>query len=431
MNVADVSVDIYKYGVGPYMGLDIADYHIQTQYINEHSFFIVVRRLDSKNGWDEPFNVLVEYILEKKTDIITIETSNTSDMYKRIDVPDITIHTSTTPLHLYPQYRLIPSPGPQKISREEFNIRFSSNIVTLPRNLYAAGLDNGTLYMYNDYFADYWEVLMLIQHIVSVAITFTEKHHFYFIVCVSDGYIEGDYQSDRTIPRAVGDTEYVGKPFISIYDPKEFPLFHSKKYVLANSVQRGTPYAIPIPDRHYFYCNYYHIFRSFHRGIPFSEKQNKIVYAGRRDRGAKYNFLKRRDIDMSQRNYFYSDAVPKDNIVCSIDWINDYEMVNYKYILDIDGNASTWDGTAWKLNSGSVIMKSNSCWRQWFYDEYIPWVHYVPLEDDFSDIQEKFQWCEANQGKCEEIVKNAKALFQKIYRFHNVIDYTKSLLDLI
>jgi len=106
-------------------------------------------------------------------------------------------------------------------------------------------------------------------------------------------------------------------------------------------------------------------------------------------------------------------------------------MIKYKYILNIDGNASTWDATAWKLNSGSVIFKTEACWRQWFYDEYNPWEHFIPIADDFSDLQEKYHWCEANQEKCEEIIKNAKKLFQKVYRFHNAIDYTIQVLDKI
>jgi hypothetical protein len=135
---------------------------------------------------------------------------------------------------------------------------------------------------------------------------------------------------------------------------------------------------------------------------------------------------------MLPRKYFYSEAVPKTNIVCSANtWIKDTEMVNYKYILDIDGYGSTWDGTAWKLNSGSVIFKSDSRWKQWFYDEYKPWVHYIPVKDDFSDIDEQFEWCEAHQDECEKIIKNAKALFQKVYRFHNIVKHTIKLIELV
>ena len=108
-----------------------------------------------------------------------------------------------------------------------------------------------------------------------------------------------------------------------------------------------------------------------------------------------------------------------------------HDMINYKYILDIDGNASTWDATAWKLNSGSVIFKTDSNWEQWFYKEYKPWVHYVPVADDFSDIQERYKWCEANPKKCVEMIRNAKELFQTIYRHENVLKYVHDLLDLL
>jgi hypothetical protein len=83
------------------------------------------------------------------------------------------------------------------------------------------------------------------------------------------------------------------------------------------------PYTIDIIDRHYLYCNLYNSFRSFHRGIPFQEKINKIIFACRVSRSSKYNFLPAHsNIEISQREYFYSDAVSKENIVCEREkWI--------------------------------------------------------------------------------------------------------------
>jgi len=157
-------------------------------------------------------------------------------------------------------------------------------------------------------------------------------------------------------------------------------------------------------------------------------KINKIVYAGNIEgRGTKYNFTTRRDIEISQRQYFTSDAINKENIYTG-GYIDRNEMINYKYILDIDGIGSTWDATAWKLNSGSVIMKTNSNWIQWFYNDYKEWIHYVPIADDFSDIQDKYKWCEDNERKCIIMVENCKKLFQNIYRYENVVKYTKGVI---
>jgi hypothetical protein len=153
------------------------------------------------------------------------------------------------------------------------------------------------------------------------------------------------------------------------------------------------------------------------------------VYAGRVPMGSYYNFTKRRDIQTCQREYFYTNAVDKKNIYGEKGMnINDTEMVNYKYILNIDGISSCWDATAWKMNSGSVVFKTDSDWKQWFYDDYKPWVHFVPIADDFSDINEKYEWAESHQDECEKIVKNSLELFQKTYRFHNIIEHTKSVV---
>jgi hypothetical protein len=172
--------------------------------------------------------------------------------------------------------------------------------------------------------------------------------------------------------------------------------------------------------------NRYNEYRSIHGGIPFSSKKSQIVFASRL-RGSKYNFTKRRDIEMSQREYFGSDAVPKTNIVAP-KWIERSEMVKYKYILDIDGHGSTWDATAWKLNSGSVILKTDSCWKQWFYHKYKAWEHYVPVADDFSDIQEQFAWCESHPAECIKMIKRCRDLFQEVYRYHNVVKFTQEAI---
>jgi len=36
-----------------------------------------------------------------------------------------------------------------------------------------------------------------------------------------------------------------------------------------------------------------------------------------------------------------------------------------------------------------------------------PWVHYVPLADDYSDLDKIVEWCRKNDDKCQEVVRNA------------------------
>jgi hypothetical protein len=234
------------------------------------------------------------------------------------------------------------------------------------------------------------------------------------------------------VPRLIGETDFQSSEVVMLDNPDEYAVLGKNvKCILGQSYQKGTPNAIGIPDRHYFYCNLYHSFRSFHRGIPFNQKINKVAFASRKERGSKYNFTERRDIETNQREYFYSDNVFKKNIYCSSGWVDSKDLVNYKYILDIDGIAATWDATAWKLNSGSVIFKTDSCWKQWFYDEFEPWKNFVPVKDDFSDIDERFEWCETHTEECKKMIDNNLKLFQKVYRYQNVVDYTLGIIDRI
>jgi hypothetical protein len=436
MEVKDIEVDLYNYhsylqNNQQFKFYDKNDFQVFTQFHSSNSFSVIVRRLDRQEGWNEDLKVMVCYLTEKKTQILELGSSTECEKEIQVTV-DFTIYESSQPITRLPQYQMIHAPEVKAIDRHQFNQMFQADIVCLPVELYAVGLNNNIIYMYNEAFSHYHEILPSIQHIISVALTFTSYHRFYFIICGYDGYMQNHYLSNRAIPIQIKEFEHKNKSNVVMKLEETYPIFHRKKWILAPTNHWNFPYTIDIIDRHYFYCGLYNSFRSFHQGIPFDQKINKIVFAGRKERGSQYNFTKRRDIEMNQRQYFYSDHVPKDNIVCSQDsWIYDVDMIKYKYILNIDGNASTWDATAWKLNSGSVIFKTEACWRQWFYDEYKPWEHFIPIADDFSDLQEKYHWCEENQEKCEEIIKNAKKLFQKVYCFHNAIDYTIQVLDKI
>ena len=79
----------------------------------------------------------------------------------------------------------------------------------------------------------------------------------------------------------------------------------------------------------------------------------------------------------------------------------------YKYIISVEGNDKD-SGLNWKLQSNSVIFMPKPKITSWLMEELlIPNVHYIQLKDDFSDLGEKFEWCQGNQNKCKEIIRNA------------------------
>jgi hypothetical protein len=96
------------------------------------------------------------------------------------------------------------------------------------------------------------------------------------------------------------------------------------------------------------------------------------------------------------------------------------EQLKYKYILDVDGFARTWDAWAWKTRSGSVILSQDSLWDSFFTRLFQAWVHYVPIANDFSDLQEKLRWCTEHDSDCMHMAQESAHRAREAYSSANV-----------
>jgi len=423
------SLEIDVVGFKNHFSFDLTDISITSRILSGNTLEITATRLDADKGWSEDMNILVAGTGFQQT--VHMGSSETREKKTVVELLLAPVPLPTLLVEPSVPYDLPPCPSAQWVTRDVFNARFHADLVVLPTSLYAVGFVGEELWLYNEkYWEKYFMVEACVQHLVRVARSMGVSK-MYFVICGYDGLGEGLWPTpSRTRPRIFGERECVDWVVAPLEDD-EYPVFHREEWVLAQSTLRGMPNAVGIVDRHYFYHNLYNPFRSWHRGIPFLEKKAKIVFGGQ-ERGSRHNFLHRRDIAMNPRAYFWSDAVPKTHVEPTTrQWMDRRDQVNYRYILDVDGNASTWDATAWKMNSGSVIFKVESGWRQWFYDDYLPWVHYVPIADDFRDLDEKFAWCEAHPEECLAMIRECKALFHKVYTFSRVVESTRKIVQMI
>jgi hypothetical protein len=60
------------------------------------------------------------------------------------------------------------------------------------------------------------------------------------------------------------------------------------------------------------------------------------------------------------------------------------EAGNYKYVLDIDGNG--WSGRFKRLITSNSLVFKSTIYPEWFSDRIAPWVHYIPVQVDLSDL---------------------------------------------
>ena len=104
-----------------------------------------------------------------------------------------------------------------------------------------------------------------------------------------------------------------------------------------------------------------------------------------------------------------------------------HEMLNYKYIVSIPGNDKD-SGINWKLASNSVVLMAPPKIESWLMEGLLePWFHYIPLADDYSDLDKIVEWCRNNDDKCQEIVKNANNFMKQ---FENV-EVERKIFDMI
>ena len=62
------------------------------------------------------------------------------------------------------------------------------------------------------------------------------------------------------------------------------------------------------------------------------------------------------------------------------------DEIDYKYLIAIDGWVSGWFRGPSILQSNSVPILVDSSYTPLFFEHWIPYVHYVPVKDDLSDL---------------------------------------------
>lgn len=178
-------------------------------------------------------------------------------------------------------------------------------------------------------------------------------------------------------------------------------------------------------DRHW--GNYY----NKPKDIPFEKKKNVVFWRGVSTGSSKHFSAKNWDPRPANRFTLVENWFNKTNDIdvgfsfIHRDWLKPKYLkyvkgscdvnhfLKFKYILSIEGNDKD-SGLNWKLNSNSVVFMAKPRVTSWLMETtLIPNKHYILLNDDFSDLQEKLEWCNNNQDKCIEIIKNANEFMKQ------------------
>jgi hypothetical protein len=92
-------------------------------------------------------------------------------------------------------------------------------------------------------------------------------------------------------------------------------------------------------------------------------------------------------------------------------------LLKYKGLVMIEGN-DVASGLKWALLSQSVVLMPVPKHTSWAMEELLePWVHYVPLDDDASNVEELMQWVIEHDAEAQKIAERA-TLWMEDLVFH-------------
>lgn len=90
------------------------------------------------------------------------------------------------------------------------------------------------------------------------------------------------------------------------------------------------------------------------------------------------------------------------------------EQMKYKYIVCLEG-ADISSSFGWVLASNSVPFHPYPfTYEAWFFNGLEPFVHFIPIKPDGSDLEAKFRWCERNPDFCRDISRNGKEHMERM-----------------
>jgi hypothetical protein len=207
------------------------------------------------------------------------------------------------------------------------------------------------------------------------------------------------------------------KLFIMFGDNSEF-----KKYPCLSKIRKIgiNDYSVLLKLNSYRHISMLNTIKDI--DIPFREKDNKIIWRGVSS-GNKYgNFLrdilvqkyqnsKNPNFDIKFTEIYDGLLLPKDKYIKG-NFIPIKDQLKSKFILSIEGN-DVATNLKWALYSNSLVLMNKPKIVSWFMeDQLIPYYHYIPISDNFDDLEEKYNWCLKNLDKCEQIIKNANQFIQ-------------------
>ena len=104
------------------------------------------------------------------------------------------------------------------------------------------------------------------------------------------------------------------------------------------------------------------------------------------------------------------------------------DQCRYKYLLNVRGVAASFRFKHLFLCK-SLVLNVDSDWIEFFYPPLKPWVHYIPIQEDFKDFYQVITFIQNNDEYARKVAENGFDLIWNHLTIESITCYWKNLLS--
>ena len=162
----------------------------------------------------------------------------------------------------------------------------------------------------------------------------------------------------------------------------------------------------------------------------FEERRDQLLFSGAvKETQVGYQYGRKKFDDMAKTNktnkggfpHFVSKSVPP--------YLPFFKQAEYKYILSLSGAGAWTFYRSYGFLLGSLMFCQDAPQELWYYDYFKPMEHYIPVQEDLSDLQDRFYWVRENPSKASYIAKEGRLLAIEIFHPENILrEYRRQII---
>jgi hypothetical protein len=84
------------------------------------------------------------------------------------------------------------------------------------------------------------------------------------------------------------------------------------------------------------------------------------------------------------------------------------QVGRYRYLLDVQGKGYS-SRLKLLLHSGRAVFVVRSPWSEYYYAQLSPWVHYIPVRENLTDLVDRLDWADNHSEEVATIAATAQA----------------------